>query len=265
MTLLDETAIRILGPLEVQHRDQPVNLGVRRQRLIFGLLVLEAGKPVQIERLITIAWAGQAPPATARNTPAAAEAALARLVGLHLVDEPRPSRYRLHDLLHLYAAEQAASDPADRTRATDQVLTWYLDTAQAASQRLYDFPEPEPSMGTYPADRAQPIAFTADTDAITWLNDERGNLVAAVTLASAEGLHTTAWLIAHSLKSYFSRTRHATDWLQIAEAGLAAAAHTADPRAHAAMRLSLGAVSHCLGRLDDAAGAPPLRSRSTTA
>jgi hypothetical protein len=30
MTLLDETAIRVLGPLEVRHRDEPVNLGIRR-------------------------------------------------------------------------------------------------------------------------------------------------------------------------------------------------------------------------------------------
>ncbi len=65
--MLDETAIRILGPLDVRHRGQQVQLGVRRQRLVFGVLALWAGQPVQLGRLITAAWSGQDPPATARN------------------------------------------------------------------------------------------------------------------------------------------------------------------------------------------------------
>jgi hypothetical protein len=74
----------------------------------------------------------------ASTTVDAAEVALARLVRMHLVDVPSPGRYRLHDLLQLYAAEHSAredhrADRADRAEAADRVLTWYLETARAAS------------------------------------------------------------------------------------------------------------------------------------
>ncbi len=212
-------------------------------RRTFRLLSLMPGPDVTADA--TAALAG--------TTPAAADVALARLAGMHLVDEPSPGRYRLHDLLQLYAAEHVAGEEhhAERAEATDQVLTWYLDTARAASQCLYRGSEPQ--VGDDLTGHSKAVAFTTETDAITWLNAERANLVAAVALASSRGLHTTTWQLAHALRSYFWHTRHTGQWLRIAQAGLAAARHTTDPRVHAAMRLNVGAVSHCLARFGDAA------------
>ncbi len=212
-------------------------------RQIFRLLSVMPGADVTAE----------AAAALGGTSSEAADLALARLAGMHLVDEPSPGRYRLHDLLQLYAAEHLADeeDRTDQAEAIDRMVTWYLDIVRAASRRLYLGSEPQVSGDL--AGCAKAAAFTTDTDAITWLNAERVNLVAVAALAHSQGLHATTWQLADALRSYFWDTRHTVEWLQIARAGLAAALLTNDPQAHAAMKLNLGAVSQCLARLGDAA------------
>jgi len=63
---------------------------------------------------------------------------LAELVRAHLVTERAPSRYELHDLLRIYAAELArAHDPdADRRTAGHRMLDSYLGTAVRAAWLL---------------------------------------------------------------------------------------------------------------------------------
>jgi DNA-binding SARP family transcriptional activator len=48
--------------------------------------------------------------ALAGTTPARTAALLDRLVAAHLIEQPRPDRYRFHDLLKAYAAERAAAE-----------------------------------------------------------------------------------------------------------------------------------------------------------
>lgn len=172
--------------------------------------------------------------------------AFARLVGMHLLDEPSPGRYRMHDLLQLYAAEHVADeeDQTGQAQAMGRLLTWYLDASRAASRRLY-------GGGHRSHDdlaSTKIVDFTTDAEAITWLNAERANLAAAVVLSHSHGFHTTTWQLAHELRIYFWRTRHTAEWMPIAQAGLAAALATADPRAEAAMRLNFGALSQCLAQ-----------------
>lgn len=63
-------------------------------------------------------------------------APMAELAGAHLVTEHLPSRFALHDLLRLYAREQAHAFDSDveRHRALRRVLDHYLHTAHSASQ-----------------------------------------------------------------------------------------------------------------------------------
>jgi len=56
--------VRVLGPLEMYDGARPVPLGPRRgERLLLGLLALEAGQVVGIERLTDLLWGGAPPPA----------------------------------------------------------------------------------------------------------------------------------------------------------------------------------------------------------
>ncbi|SFW83136.1 AfsR/SARP family transcriptional regulator [Amycolatopsis australiensis] len=58
---------RVLGAVEATADGAPVDLGSRKQRLVLAVLLLEAGRPVSLDRLVDLLWP-TAPPASARNT-----------------------------------------------------------------------------------------------------------------------------------------------------------------------------------------------------
>ena len=60
-----ESVFRILGPLEVELRDGAIALG-RRERALLGILLLNSGEVVSIERLIDGVW-GDTPPSSAKH------------------------------------------------------------------------------------------------------------------------------------------------------------------------------------------------------
>ncbi|GAA2682773.1 MULTISPECIES: BTAD domain-containing putative transcriptional regulator [Actinosynnema] len=51
----------LLGPVTAYRRGEPVVLGRRAQRLVLGLLLLSAGRPVPVERLEALLWEGDPP------------------------------------------------------------------------------------------------------------------------------------------------------------------------------------------------------------
>jgi tetratricopeptide (TPR) repeat protein/transcriptional regulator with XRE-family HTH domain len=175
----------------------------------------------------------------------AAEPALARLVAAHLVEEHRPGRYAVHDLLRLYAAQRARQQdaPGERAAAIERLLGWYLSNADAAARLLY------PQMLRLDPPAAVPRGrFDDHASALAWLDAERSNLLAAVQHAADHGPRPTAWLLADTLRGYFWQTRHLVDWLRLAQAALPAAVAEDDQRGQAALRFSLGAAYYSIGR-----------------
>ena len=65
LAALTTPAFRILGPLEVELDERVVALG-RRERALLGVLLLNAGAVVSVERLIDGVW-GEAPPSSAKH------------------------------------------------------------------------------------------------------------------------------------------------------------------------------------------------------
>jgi DNA-binding SARP family transcriptional activator len=61
------TDFRLLGPVEVVRGGRPVGVGRRQQRALLALLLLEAGRPVSVDRLTHELWRGD-PPAGADGT-----------------------------------------------------------------------------------------------------------------------------------------------------------------------------------------------------
>ncbi|MFJ7213359.1 tetratricopeptide repeat protein [Amycolatopsis sp. NPDC098790] len=170
--------------------------------------------------------------------PARAGAVLDRLAGAHLVEHHSPGRYRFHDLLRRYAAEQAERAEPDRERALDRLYDWYLRTVDAAARLLYPhmLRLPLPETGT---------PFAGLGEAANWLDAERGNLVAAIRAA---GPRPRAWLLADALRGYFWMGMRRVEWAAAAEAGLAAAEAAGDARACAVSRLSLADLNFRQGR-----------------
>ena len=55
----------------------------------------------------------------------------------HLVEEPSPGRYRLHDLIRHFAETLVAADPdVDTDAVVDRVLDYYLHVATEAARLL---------------------------------------------------------------------------------------------------------------------------------
>lgn len=159
-------------------------------------------------------------------------AILRDLHSVHLVQEHTPGRYRMHDLIRLYAAERARQDstPRDRALARRRLADFYLHTARAAVA-LVD-PRRETPAPPTPAPTPAP-AFPDYDQAVAWLEKERENLAACVHLAGDAGLHPHAWHLPAVLWPFYFLRGYLSDWISTHQAALAALAPLDDDAAHA--------------------------------
>jgi tetratricopeptide (TPR) repeat protein/transcriptional regulator with XRE-family HTH domain len=154
---------------------------------------------------------------------------LNELYDQHLITEPAPGRYRLHDLLREHARTLAAADnPADSGAAADRLLDYYLHTALAAGQHLpFWTPGVDSSLPpARPPDCAPPL--TAAGQAATWLEAERANLQAATTYAAASGRPAHAMLIPAAMAGFLDARGHWDQALAVHQTALAAARQAGD-------------------------------------
>jgi DNA-binding SARP family transcriptional activator len=179
-------------------------------------------------------------------------ALLHQLISAHLVQEPVPGRYRLHDLVRLYAAELTRSvDPDDvRRAALHRLLDHYLHTAHAADRCLHPHRDPIALAPAVPG--AAPESIGGHRHAMTWLTTEHRALLAAIHQAAAAGFDTHVWQLAWSLVTYFDRRGHWRDRGATQRAALAAAKRLADRHAQAAAHRGIALAYTWLGRYDEA-------------
>ena len=170
----------------------------------------------------------------------AAAGALEVLVDAHLLEAPDLDTYRFHDLLRVYAADRALTEEseADRLEAINRVLSWYLYTAEAAAQVISGQRRQVP-LGRVPA-RLRPLAFATLEEALAWCERERPELMAAVRLAAASGLHELAWKLPAAAMVFYGRRSHWADWVTTHEIGLASTRSIGDRLAEAWMLNNLG-------------------------
>ena len=176
-----------------------------------------------------------------------AERCLERLVDCQLVAGPAPGRYRLHDLLRLFARELAARLPPDeRSGAVSRMLGWYASTTWQAFRRLRPG-DPRPNGAGHWAETGQPF-LTVDA-ALNWLEAERPNLLAAVRQAAAGGdaVAPIAGQLARALFAFFHIRGYPHDWVEVNEIALAVARRLGDPVAEAHARRDLGAAHEVRG------------------
>jgi DNA-binding SARP family transcriptional activator/tetratricopeptide (TPR) repeat protein len=176
-----------------------------------------------------------------------AERCLERLVDCQLVAGPAPGRYRLHDLLRLFARELAARLPPDeRSGAVSRMLGWYASTTWQAFRRLRPG-DPRPNGAGHWAETGQPF-LTVDA-ALNWLEAERPNLLAAVRQAAAGGdaVAPIAGQLARALFAFFHIRGYPHDWVEVNEIALAVARRLGDPVAEAHACRDLGAAHEVRG------------------
>ncbi len=209
---------------------------------MFRLLSLHSGP--DISTLTAAALAGV--------TPSRARLLLKALAGMHLLAATGKHRYRLHDLLRVYAAERGYAEETrdDRAAAARRAHDWYLHAAYAAGGVLR--PQAVRMSIDPPSGPCVLPPLGSHRQAIAWCEAERDNLVASVSHAAGLGDHVTAWKLAVALWPFFQLRMYWADWIAICRAGLASARQISDLEGQAATLHGLG-IAYCeLGRRDDA-------------
>jgi tetratricopeptide (TPR) repeat protein len=167
------------------------------------------------------------------------------------VAEVDEARFSFHDLVRLHARERAEQDdePEDRDLSVRRMTEWYLDTAVSADLLVHPLRE---RLGPRYAGDHDQTAFTADDQALAWLDAERDNLIAAALDADWRGWDELVWQFCEALWGLFLHTRRYDGWIVLHRVGIAAAQRCADPSVEARLRAQLGFAYAKLGRFEEA-------------
>jgi tetratricopeptide (TPR) repeat protein/DNA-binding XRE family transcriptional regulator len=165
----------------------------------------------------------------------------------HLITEPAPGRYLLHNLLRQYARTLAATgDTADSGAAAGRLVNYYAHVAAAASEHIATWTT---AGGHRPS--AIPPASTPQLatpgEAATWLESERPNLHAVVNYAAAKAMPLHAIAIATAMGGFLRARGH---WDQAAgqyQTALIAARQAGDRPGQAGVLDELGLLQELTG------------------
>ncbi|OXM54957.1 tetratricopeptide repeat protein [Amycolatopsis alba] len=142
--------------------------------------------------------------AIAGLSPGPARVLLRELRNAHLIEEHTPNRFRFHDLLRFYAAEQAEREPDPvRTIAEQRFLDHYLYTSLAANRRID--PSRPRLAGADPNPDARALSFPDYGSAWRWFDAERHVLIAAIDYAYSHGWHGHAWQLPWAIAVFLQR------------------------------------------------------------
>lgn len=174
------------------------------------------------------------------------------LVDAHLVEEPEPDVFRLHDLLRQYAAALAAELPeAERREAVVHLLDFHLHALLATNEPhhrivvVHDLAPGAPTRPDLLADLTDPPAY---------LEQVRPHLGAYVDAGLAAGRPDYAWTLARSAWRRLYVQGYIAEIDALLRRGLDVARRVGDLAAVATMANYLASAAHRLGHLDEARG-----------
>jgi DNA-binding SARP family transcriptional activator len=209
---------------------------------LFRLLGLHPGPDIAVPAAASLA----------AITPDRARGLLTELTGAHLLAEPSPGRYALHDLLRAYAAEQALAHDGQAVRdaALRRVFDHYLHTANHAAVQLEQYLAPLPLAAPEPCVTLG--RHGSAEELLSWFAAEHTALLAAVQSAADAGMAAHTWQLAWTLTSFLLRRGLWDEQIRACQLGLAAARRAGDTagRAYATCGLALGYARS--GRVADA-------------
>jgi tetratricopeptide (TPR) repeat protein/transcriptional regulator with XRE-family HTH domain len=178
---------------------------------------------------------------------AAVRRQLDELYDQHLITEPAPGRYQLHDLLREHArALAAADDPAEADASGIQLLDYYAHTAAAAGRHIPTWATVRGRQlpGRPPADAPE---LSSPAAAAAWLKAERPNLHAAVDYAAASGQHLHAAAISAAVGEFLRNDGHWDQAAALHRTALATARRADDHAGQAGALSELGLLAWLTG------------------
>ncbi len=234
---------RLLGELSVGDRSVEAafrlsydQLGAEQQR---GFRALGLAPTVEFD-VRTVAVMLGTPWDTAENV-------LESLVDASLLQQPRPGRYRLHDLVRVHARRMADSLPDEAAAVRTKALRLHLAAARLASDwgaaGFPTGPEPSPAHvtnGHFNDRHVTDGPFTDWREAERWLDSFGGELPDVVGHAVALGEYGLACWLAEAYTDYFVRQGRYQESQTALELALPHAQDAGDPRIPLALRSCLG-------------------------
>ncbi|MET9632188.1 tetratricopeptide repeat protein [Lentzea sp. NPDC006480] len=181
-----------------------------------------------------------------------AQSMLRALEKMSLLEQRKPGRWQMHDLVRLYATKQA-----DTTQSADQqnvamrrLVDFYLHTAHAGDRLLTPG---RPSINiSEPTAGCRPQLLVDQSAALTWFDSEHSCLLATQRSTGSWGIPRAGWQMAWALDSFHRRRGHVHDHLTAWQVGLAAAQREGDPSALLLAHRLLGQVWARLDRYTEA-------------
>ncbi|MCX4981490.1 tetratricopeptide repeat protein [Streptomyces sp. NBC_00572] len=155
-----------------------------------------------------------------------AEVLLEDLADRHLISpEDIPGRYRVHDLMRLFAKEKSGGEEwiEEREESVRRLLEWHLRVLESDSPSIR-----------------------------TWVRLEKESLVAGVLISAELELNEICWKTANALAQFHSMESDYNNWITCNRAGLDAARKCMTAEGQALMLGGLGQASRELENFSDA-------------
>jgi tetratricopeptide (TPR) repeat protein len=175
----------------------------------------------------------------------------AQLLDVAGIDATECVRYRLHDLLRLFAGELASDiTSADRDAAVERLGAACLALACAAEDRFQ--PGEVHVVDTATRWGSDQLEAELLKDPVAWFTVERRPLIAVVEQLHGLGLWELTWELAHTLAPFFEMRAHWEDWERTHALALEASRNAGSLLGEAAILFDLGALHRDRGNLPEA-------------
>lgn len=174
------------------------------------------------------------------------------LAQAHLLHQVTTDTYHFHDLLRVYAAEQADRRPeAERHAAIVRLVTWFHYTANAASWALTPMRDHHVHLAPAPHN-VTPLTFDDFTAAFAWCSTELSSLPAVARLGIDHGLYFETWRLAIDTFDFLVHSRPTELWITVMELAVEAAEKDGHTARLAEAQEKLAEGYRRAGRLEDA-------------
>ncbi len=150
------------------------------------------------------------------SEPATAEKSVKCLVDMQLLEPALRGRYRLHDLVRLFAKEQLAQEEPTEARqgARLRAASWYLETSEMMNLALN--PETRRQLAKVLVEgKDKSLEATEQNlflEALNWFKIERMNLLSSVEWAYQAQAWEIVAPLARNLVNFFNTYAYRTDW-----------------------------------------------------
>ncbi|SDM31472.1 ATP-binding protein [Allokutzneria albata] len=208
------------------------------QAMMFGMLGLAPGSDISLTAAANLMGFPKGK----------ASSILQALERISLVQQHVTGRYRMHDLVRLYATEQANLDQSqgEIDRALIRLVDFCCHTAHAAD--LLIAPHHAPIELRKLEAGCSPHPLPDKGAAWAWFDAERANLMDIQALAARKRWHSEVWQLAWTLTTFHLRQGHLHDNHTAWKVGAEASKHLNDPHTRTRSHRHLGRACAQLGR-----------------